>query len=143
MDLLDRCEGVELVRIRRTIVTLAASVIAATAMLSSPASAHPTGPPNDPRNVCPYDDIVISCFEANGDDFWVWDRESDGASAVVDWWTSDGESGSCRNSHGVATWHECSYDLTEGQTVYWEHWTYDADTGAWDFISGPYQTVVV
>jgi hypothetical protein len=117
-----------------SVALLAASITAGTA---SAAAAHPSGPPSHPATVCSYDDIVISCFEPNGDDFWVYDRESDGASAVARWWTSGGTSGSCRNSHGVTTWHECSYDLVEGQRVWWEHWTYDGDTGVWTFISGP------
>lgn len=105
--------------------------------LSSPAQAAST----PPWDCDPYvgDNYVVSCFAGVNQDFWVYDAESDGRSAVVDWWTSYGASGECKNSGGYGTWKKCAYSMTVGKTVYWDHYTYDGDTGDWNFTSGTYQ----
>jgi hypothetical protein len=127
---------------------LSAMVLAmlATIMLApAPASAHPGGPPKErlicsPTNAWSTDGYVRACFEVEGDDFWVYDGRQDDASAVVIWGTDNGQGGSCRNSHGYGTWHECKYDMFEGVRVDWDHWTYDADTDNWQRRSGGYYT---
>lgn len=106
--------------------------------LATPASAHPGGPPSGPDMQCRYDAFVVSCFEQDGDDFWVYDAEQDSASAEIDWYTDYGRTGYCRNSHGVVTWHECTFDMAEGHTVFWTHWTYDQTDGTKTYRSGTY-----
>jgi hypothetical protein len=118
-------------------IALQGSVFAA-----SPAAAAAGGPPSGEPMQCHYDDYVVSCFEQDGDDFWVYDAEEDSASAVVKWWTDYGREGECRNSQGVVTWHECSYDMAEGHTVYWTHWTFDGSKGIWTYRSGTYHAPI-
>ena len=95
--------------------------------------------PPELESKCVSDNYVTSCFEYHGDDFWVYDGEKDGRSAVVIWWTSYGRTGTCRNKKGYGTWHECKYDMKEGETVYWDHFTYDAETDDFNYISGTYE----
>lgn len=132
----------------RWVAALMMAALSVFALSPKAASAHTGGPPTGEPLICSptqawsTDGYVRVCFEREGDDFWVYDARADGASAVVSWSTSDGEAADCRNSHGSGTWHECSYDLTEGETVYWAHWTYDGDTGTWSYKSGGYYTAI-
>jgi len=119
-------------------------MVSVTLFGASPARAHSGGPPTSNDVICTgSDNIVASCFEQDGDDFWVYDAEADGRSAVVVWETSYGRTGSCRNSHTYGNWHECTYDMFEGDpvgstSVRWDHYTYDEGTDDWNYISGTY-----
>jgi len=61
-----------------------------------------------------------ACFEDYGDKFYVYDGDTDGASAAAYWWTDYGRSGICYNSNGAYTWAECNYDMRETGVVYWQ-----------------------
>lgn len=115
------------------IAALAGSLLAA-----PPASAHTGEPPYNEALLCFTSTYVDSCFEFDGDDFWVRDNRADGRSAVVVWSTSYNRYGSCRNSHGAGKWHECKYDMAENQFLYWDHYVYDGDTGSMQWVAGPY-----
>jgi hypothetical protein len=128
---------------------VALATLLATLLTPAAASAHTGGPPNEqlicsPRQAWSTDGYVRGCFEVQGDDFWVYDARADGASGVVVWWTTglNASYGECRNAHGNGTWHECTYDLHEGDRIDWEHWTFDGDTGVWTYRSGGYYTVI-
>lgn len=125
----------------RSILASVATALLVVAVADTPASAHTGGPPY--LSTCvPSDGIVESCFESEGDDFWVRDNEADGKSAAVKWRTDYGRTGKCINSHGSGTWHECMFDMAEGHLVEWDHYTYDSDTGTWDLISSGYADVI-
>lgn len=129
----------------RSIAALSCSILVLAVGFASPADAHSGTPPGD--SVCaPDDNRVRSCFVQDTDNFWVRDTEQDGRSAVVVWSTRTGQSGSCRNSHGVGTWHACGYEFpkfTSGGSpnrVSWDHYTYDAETNDYNLISSGYST---
>lgn len=122
---------------RRTLI-----LILATAALvlgtATAATAHTTGPPSGEPLFCISEQIVISCFEQDGDDFWVYDNEPDGRSAVVLWRTSYGRADECRNSHGYGKWHECTYDMAEGNplgstTVCWQNYAVEFEVTPPDY----------
>ncbi|MFC5727981.1 MULTISPECIES: hypothetical protein [Nocardioides] len=129
----------------RHLVALIASTLALSVGFAAPAGAHTGAPPGDA--VCTGDDNwVRSCFVQDTDNFWVRDTETDGRSAVVFWSTRTGQSGSCRNAHGAGTWHMCAYDFPEFTSggspnrVYWDHYTYDAQTNDYNLVSSGYST---
>ncbi len=133
----------------RTPLLAAGACVLLLPLVAAPAaSAHSGGPPGGEPLVCATDNYVKSCFEQNGDDFWVYDAEKDGRSAYISFTTSRGGSGSCRNSHGYGTWHECTFDMHESNAngtpnrVTWRHYTYDAQTNDYNYISGPYSAYV-
>lgn len=70
------------------------------------------------------------CFETEGDDFHVYDSESDHASARANWYVNyDRETPHCTNSNGAGTWHECKFDMREGYEVCWRPEVYNVSTG--------------
>lgn len=113
------------------------------------ADSHVGGPPSgEPKTCTGSDNYVKSCFEINGDDFWVYDDDRDFRSAVIFYETARGGTGECRNAHGIGKWHECLFDMNETgpsgctNVVQWWHYTYDAQTNDYNYISGPYSSYV-
>ncbi|GIH15157.1 hypothetical protein [Rugosimonospora africana] len=43
----------------------------------------------------------------------MYDRASDGASAVARWYTDYGRWGTCHNAHGYSTWAVCDKDFAD------------------------------
>ena len=119
---------------------IAAFALILSVCLFSAVSAEAATPPWDCDRVA--DNYVVSCFSPETDDFWVYDAEKDGRSAVVIWVTSYGRTGICRNASGYGNWKRCGYDMREGETVYWEHYTYDAETDDYNYISGTYYSPI-
>lgn len=74
---------------------------------------------------------VRVCFKTTGDQVWVQDRESDGASAVGRITTPSGQYNYyCKNSAGAGTWRYCNRNLPEGGPIGYRGYTKDG--------SGPY-----
>lgn len=86
---------------------------------SPPASAHCAEP----------EQKVQVCFERGGDVWWVLDRDTDSASALIDWRNYRGDRlyrvGVCINTHGAGTWASCNKNYYEdselkGHQAYWD-----------------------
>jgi hypothetical protein len=80
----------------------------------------------------------IACFESYGDKFYVYDGNSDGASAVAYWWTNYGAVGLCYNSHGAGNWAVCNYDMREDGIVHWRTCYRDRSAGGSLFCTSTY-----
>lgn len=87
---------------------------------------------------------VYSCYDRKYDNFWVYDGEKDGHSAVVAWVTATGaQSGTCRNAGGYGTWKRCDYNLYEYKpngarnTVHWDEYRYDAEWDSMQLVNAP------
>jgi hypothetical protein len=76
------------------------------------------------------------CFQPSGDKIWVYDRGSDGASAVARWYTDYGRWGTCRNAHGYGTWAVCNKDFAEHHTIYFRAAQYDGSAEPPAYVGG-------
>jgi hypothetical protein len=92
---------------------------------------------------------VNTCFEVNGDRFWVDDTASDGASAVAQWAVyrkGDGalvNSGQCNQSGGAsAGWSKCNHDFTEGNTVFWRPCLWNQSESDWMSCSSVWRKAI-
>jgi hypothetical protein len=123
--------------ISKKLLTISAIVFAATTMAATPASAASyeyntataiSGSPN--YDACSNTSITFACFQANGDQLWVYDGKADGKSAVLVW-ENGARKGACRNSSGSGKWAHCNKDFTEGSRIYFRGCVYDGDSGGW------------
>ena len=135
---------------KKKILTLAVATTGFLLVGPTPAHAAPR-PPADPaaQLTCATWNAggwnpVYSCYDRQFDNFWVYDGDADGNSAVVRWRTATGEeSGSCRNAGGSGTWKRCAYDLREYKpngtrnTVHWDEWRYDSAYDSWQILTAP------
>lgn len=87
---------------------------------------------------------AYTCYDRKYDNFWVYDGDADGNSAVARWVTATGEqSGGCRNAGGAGTWKRCDYNLYEYKpngtrnTVRWDEYRYDAEYDSWQLLTAP------
>jgi hypothetical protein len=87
---------------------------------------------------------AYTCYDRKYDNFWVYDGDADGNSAVARWVTATGEhSGSCRNAKGAGTWQRCDENLPEYRpngnrnTVRWDEWRYDSTYDSWQLLTAP------
>jgi hypothetical protein len=80
---------------------------------------------------------VWVCYESHGDRWWVYDRDGDSASALVEWRNYRNGSlyrqGRCVNGHGAGTWAYCNKNYYEDSTV-------RGKQGWWDRPNGSPQT---
>lgn len=101
----------------RALALGAALAMAAGVATAAPATAAPRPPAAaDAQLTCSHWGTwnpTYSCYDRRYDNFWVYDGDADGNSAMVRWSTQAGESGACTNSNGSGTWKRCSYDLRE------------------------------
>jgi hypothetical protein len=61
------------------------------------------------------------CYEKNGDRWWVWDGQADGASALVFWFNypegGAAREGFCVNSLGHGVWGQCNKNYGENSEL--------------------------
>jgi hypothetical protein len=99
--------------------TIAVAVLLGSMFVAPPALA------DSPPGACREHDFGISygraCFEWSGDDFWVRDNSSNGWSvrAQIEESYHPYRVRWCVNSESAPNWHECRYDMSEGQWIRW------------------------
>jgi len=122
----------------RTRSALVVVAVTALAVLPIASPAHAAGPPSGEPLECRYDTAngVESCFEVDGDDFWVKDTRADGGSARVAWIDDWGSSVYCTNSNGAGKWKECNYDMPEGELLQWTNEVFDVSENEILYQSG-------
>lgn len=132
----------------KKIVAAALAVTALSVLAPTPASASAVAPPAAPdaRLTCSRLSSwmpAYSCYDRKYDNFWVYDGEKDGYSALVKWRAQTGGTNTCRNAKGVGTWKRCAHNLLERRPngarnhVTWDEYRYDKQQNHRQLLTAP------